>query len=435
MVAFAKVAALLDQRRPGYSLPQALYNDPDVFAFDLEHIFMRTWLLVGFECELAQPGARLALTVGKSPIVIVRGRDGVIRGFHNTCRHRGAQICAEGHGKGSRLVCPYHQWTFDLDGRLIHAARMPADFDKSQHGLGPIHVETVAGCIYACLAEEAPDFEAFRREAGPMLEACNIKDAKVAATVTLVEKGNWKLVMENARECYHCATGHPELAVTFPVRTKRHFEAEGDPRLTAFNARMQAAGLPVGPAEGEWWQAARFALNPGMTSMTMDGKLGVRKLLIEKEDGDVGSLRWTSEVHSFAHATADMVFYFSSMPTDVNETVVTGKWLVHKDAVEGRDYHVDRLIELWDITNRQDRDLVETNQRGVNSMGYKPGRYSDEAESLVQRFVDWYCHEARNVVTGESRPFVATIHGEAVAGACALPPPLEETVGSAAPMA
>src|ERR1700761_3299803 len=135
----------------------------------------------------------------------------------------------------------------------------------------------------------------------------------------------------------------------------------------------------------------RFPLNDGAVSLSMDGQPACTKPLCEVAGGDIGSVRWALEPHCFAHATSDVVFIFSAMPTGPEETIVTSKWLGHKDAVEGVDYDVERLTELWTKTNLQDRDLCENNQRGVNSLGYVPGPYSEEAEALALRFVDWYC--------------------------------------------
>ncbi|MDR3508537.1 MAG: Rieske 2Fe-2S domain-containing protein, partial [Caulobacteraceae bacterium] len=261
MVDLGKIRALLNARRPGYSLPQALYNDPDVFEFDLEAIYKRSWLQVGFTVELPRPGSYMSITLGRWPVLLVRDRAGEIRGFHNSCRHRGAQICADGHGTSARLVCPYHRWTYELSGELVHAGRMPEDFDKSQHGLGPIHVAEIEGVLFVCLADEAPPIDDFRAQFGPLLAPHNLANAKVAHEATLIERGNWKLVMENGRECYHCPGSHPELSLSFPTGASGHFDYGEDPTLQRFNARMEALGLGVGPVEGDWWQAMRFALN------------------------------------------------------------------------------------------------------------------------------------------------------------------------------
>ncbi len=389
----AKIRALLDARRPNHSLPQEFYADPDVFAFDLAAIYGESWILVGFEVEVPDPGSYLAVTIGRSPVVVVRGQDGALRGFYNSCRHRGSQICTTGHGRHSWLICPYHQWTYRLDGTLASAPRMTG-LDLSRHGLRPIHVGTVSGAVYVCLADDPPAFDTFRDQVGPLLAPHNLSNAKLAFESTLVERANWKLVMENARECYHCIARHPELSLTFPVKGRRTVQFADVQRFEGFRGRMAAAGLLTGPVEGPWWQAMRFPLNEGMTTLSTDGAMACRKLMCDVESGDIGSLRWALEPHCFAHATADVTFLFSALPTGPEETVVVSKWLVHKDAVEGVDYDIDRLTALWTTTNLQDRDLCETNQRGVNSLGYVPGPYNQETETLVMRFVDWYCDAA-----------------------------------------
>ena len=395
---FSRVRQLLQSRRPGHALPQALYTADEVFAFDLKAIFARNWVLAGLECELPGPGAALALNVGGSPIVVLRDRSGAIRGFHNSCRHRGAMVCPAGRSQRPVLVCPYHQWTYDLTGKLVGARRMQESFDASLHALRPIHVRNVAGVLYVSLAEDPPPIDAFANGLAPLLAPHDLPHAKLAHEAVFVEKGNWKLVMENARECYHCSVRHPDLALTFPTEIKAHFAADEHGRVARFEARMEAAGLPVGPTLGDWWQAIRFPLNEGVVSMTMDGKHAVHPLMVDRLDGDIGSVRFAAEPNSFCHALADYTFTFTADPTGPQETVVTCKWYVHKDAVEGVDYHVESLAALWLTTNRQDIELVENNQRGVNSFGYVPGPYSEEAEALVGRFTDWYCREALDAI-------------------------------------
>jgi Rieske 2Fe-2S family protein len=396
MIDLDKIGRLLDQRPPGHTLPQGLYNDPDVFAFDLEAIFARAWLMVGFDAEIRRPGAWMSLTIGPWPILVTRDRAGALHAFHNTCRHRGARLCAPGKGSSARLVCPYHRWTYELSGELVHASRMPPEFSPETHGLAPIHVESVGGLICVCLAETPPPIAAFRRDMEPLLAPHRLDRAKLAHESTLIERANWKLAMENARECYHCAQSHPELASSFPVGASGHFDYREDRRQEDFLARLVGEGLPTGPVEGDWWQAVRFILNPGCRSMTASGEPAVRRLMCEAGGGDIGSLRWALEPNSFAHATADHAFFFQVVPVGPRETMVLSKWLVHEDAVEGVDYAVDTLTHLWTSTNLQDRALVELNQAGVDSPGYRPGPYSPDAEALAMRFTDWYCRTARD---------------------------------------
>ena len=169
MVDFASIAGLLDARRPGHALPQGLYVDPEAFAFDQLAIHRRSWILIGFEIEFPRAGSHMALTIAGAPIFVVRGQDGSLLGFHNTCRHRGSRILPDGKGQSSRLVCPYHRWAYDLSGALAHASRMGDDFAACDHGLGPIQVETCAGAVYVCLADDAPSFEPFRAALTPLL--------------------------------------------------------------------------------------------------------------------------------------------------------------------------------------------------------------------------------------------------------------------------
>ena len=389
------ISALLQQRKPGHALPQGFYTDAEILAFDLTAIYGESWLLAGFEAEVRQPGNYLSMMVGQWPVLIVRGRDGELRAFHNSCRHRGSLLCAEGLGTTPRLICPYHRWTYDLSGKLLAAGRMPDDFVKGDHGLLPVQIETIAGAIFICLAQSPPNIDTLRAKLTPLLAPHNLNRAKLAYQSTLVEHANWKLVMENARECYHCATGHPELALSFPVNASAYFDRDKQ-HTAAFYKRMAEAELPTAEVEEDWWQASRFPFNEGQIAMTMSGNFDVQKLMCDVAGGDIGSMRWALEPQSFCHSTSEYTFMFSAMPVSTTQTNVYSKWLVHEDAVEGTDYHVEELTELWTKTNLQDKALAENNQAGVNSRGYVPGPYSPDAEPLTMRFVDWYCQKAQS---------------------------------------
>lgn len=390
-----RLSAEFGARRVGHTLPAALYSEPSAFDFDMRAVFGHSWLMAGFACELPKNGSYVALMVGKWPVLIVRGRDGIIRAFHNSCRHRGSILCQVGSGSAPKIVCPYHRWTYDLDGSLFNANRMAEDFDKSDHGLKPIAIEIVAGAMFICLDDAPPPFAEFAAKLDHYAAPHDWGNAKVAHQSTLVEFANWKLVMENGRECYHCATGHPELARTFPVDMSKHFDVGSDAAAHRFLAEMAACGLATDAVEGHWWQLARFALSENCVSITMDGKHASKRLMCDANGGSMGSMRMAIDPHCFVHATADHSFMFSAMPVSATETHVKGTWLVHKDAVEGVDYDVATLIDLWTRTNLQDKELAENNQLGVNSPGYTPGPYSPDAEMLARRFIDWYCDISR----------------------------------------
>ena len=123
---------LLHSRKQGYSLEQPFYTDADFFKLDMELIWYRDWLFIGHDCELPKPGSFITAQIGDYPVVLVRDQQGKINAFHNSCRHRGSRVCNTEKGTAAKLVCPYHQWTYELDGRLLFARQMAEGFDKSR---------------------------------------------------------------------------------------------------------------------------------------------------------------------------------------------------------------------------------------------------------------------------------------------------------------
>lgn len=392
-----QMLSLLRGRRDGFSLERPFYIDPEFHKVDLELIWYRDWLFIGHDCEVSKPGNFITAQVGDYSVVIVRGRDGVIRAFHNSCRHRGSRVCTTNKGSSARLVCPYHQWTYDLDGKLIFARQMAETFNKEDFGLKPIACESAGGYIFICLAREPADFTRFRALMEPYFLPHNLADAKVAHEATIIEKGNWKLVWENNRECYHCAANHPELCKTFPeapVATGVN-EVDSDPEMIDHWARCESAGLPsrfrIDPT-GQY-RATRAPLIPGAESFTTTGKRAVRRNLSHHVALDrVGTLMLYHYPSTWNHILGDQATTFRVLPISATETAVTTKWLVHKDAVEGADYDLQELIHVWTETNNEDRRIVEENAFGIRSPAYEPGPYSTMHEGGVMQFVEWYAN-------------------------------------------
>ncbi|RBO53832.1 Rieske (2Fe-2S) protein [Rhodovulum sp. BSW8] len=386
---------LLAAQKPGQALDRPFYTDQGVFEADLQTIWYREWLFAIPSCELEKPGSYVTHKVGAYRVILVRGADGAIRAFHNSCRHRGSIICKAARGNVPKLVCPYHQWTYELDGRLLWARDMGAEFDASAHGLKPVHCRELAGLVYICLAEEAPDFDAFADQVRPYLEVHDLTTAKVAHESTIIENGNWKLVWENNRECYHCSGNHPSLCRTYP-EDPRITGTDGDALpepVRAHVARCEDAGIParLRLAGSGQFRVARMPLLPGAESYTMDGKVAVTRPLGRLPFRDAGTLLLFHYPTTWNHFLSDHSIVFRVTPVSARETEVTTKWLVHRDAVEGRDYDLTRLTEVWIATNDEDRRVVEDNQLGIDSPAYVPGPYSAVQESGVIQFVDWYC--------------------------------------------
>ena len=391
----ATLSDLLARRRPGHALERPFYTDPDIFARDLELIWSREWLFALPAAQLDKTGAYHRLKVGAWDVIVVKGADGEIRAFHNSCRHRGSILCKAQTGKVAKLVCPYHQWTYELDGRLLWARDMGPDFDASKHGLRPVHTRQVAGLVFICLAETAPDFDAFAQLAEPYLAVHDLGRAKVAFTSTIVEKGNWKLVWENNRECYHCSGSHPALCRSFPLDPEVagvNPDGSVSPRLQAHFDRCEAAGAPARfrISDDGQHRLARMPLTAPAVSYTMDGKPAVRRPLGRVALPDAGALLCFHYPTLWSHFLPDHSLTFRVTPISATETEVTTWWLVDRDAVEGVDYDLTRLTEVWIATNDEDREIVEMNAAGINSPAYTPGPYSAQEESGVIQFVDWY---------------------------------------------
>lgn len=388
-----RIQALLDERRPGFSLPQAFYVDPVIFEADLEAVFAREWLFACNACEIKRPGDWITLEIGRNSLIVMRDRDGEVRAFHNTCRHRGSRICLTERGHSNRLVCPYHQWVYELDGRLRNARQMPEDFDTSGYGLKPARVEVICGLVYVSIAEDPPSLARFKAAITPYIAPHQPECTKVAYESTIVEEANWKLVIENNRECYHCAANHPELLVTFAEFTMPNSPRASDrlqALLTRSTAKWDGYGLPHRLVDGgRDFRCLRLPFNEGMTSFTLDGKPACARLLGDFKDPDLGSVRMFRAPNTWNHFLSDHIIHARVLPLAADRTAVRTTWLVHEDAVEGVDYDLQRLTEVWIATNEQDKRLAENNHQGIWSKAYEPGPYAP-SEFMLTDFTEWY---------------------------------------------
>ena len=400
----ADLRSAIASRKPGHSLPSALYASREAFDLDLDLIFGRHWIFVAVEPELPEPGDYVRVNVGRHSVVLVRDDDGAVRAFHNVCRHRGSRLVLEERGVVGNLVCPYHQWTYDLGGRLIHADSMPECLDRDALGLKPVHVRSLAGLLFICLADDPPaDFADMAATLGPYLAQHDLRSCKVAKQIDIVEEGNWKLTMENNRECYHCG-GHPEL-----LRSLFHFfgynAGDVSPAMQGDYERFQrtrADFIDVWEAQGLPWQAVelldgratgfrteRLALDGPGESYTLDARAASRKLINGFKSPRMGALHLHTQPNSWHHFLGDHAVTFSVLPLAPDRTLVRTTWLVDKDAVEGHDYDVDALTHVWRATNEQDGAFVGYAHAGVLSPAYEPGPYAP-AEYMVDEFCTWY---------------------------------------------
>jgi Rieske 2Fe-2S family protein len=392
-----RVRHSLARRVAHTSLDQEFYVGQDVFDLEMELIFGRHWLFAAMSCEIPRTGDWVRVDIGRDSVILIRDAAGAIRGHHNTCRHRGSRICLEERGHAAKLVCPYHQWTYETDGRLWRTRLSDDEFDKAAHGLIPVAIGEVGGFVFVSLTSDPPDFARFRADVEPYLRPHQLEHARVAHSQTLIEKANWKLVIENNRECYHCIGSHPEL-----TRIISEIDDPADPRISPGykalierkSAEWGAAGLPCEHTEERFrYRAVRLPFLEGMQSMTSDGRPASRRLLGNLTDPDLGSVRLLSLPNTWNHILADHAVTFRVLPLGPEETQVTTKWLVHEEAVEGVDYAIPHLTEIWAATNLQDKALAENNQLGIRGRAYRPGPYSSRIEGGTRDFMTWYQDE------------------------------------------
>jgi phenylpropionate dioxygenase-like ring-hydroxylating dioxygenase large terminal subunit len=391
---------LMARRRQGFSLEQSFYVSPDIFRTDIDAIYRKSWLFVGHISRIPKPGDFFLYEMAGDSIIVIRDDDGGVNALLNVCRHRGARICLTDQGHCGKLVCPYHSWAFDKAGNLINCRDMPADFDKSEFPLRRAHTRVVEGLIYISLADAPMEFEPIARDIVPFLGPHHLANTKIAHHHRYLVRANWKLVIENFQECYHCAPAHPEycrvmswvttlttgqksqVADTFSAyleewkkKPNRHYPKFVDATLDTIH------------------ECSRTIIGPGKVSQSKDGK-AVSRLLGEFVEYD-GATTTVRVLTSWVASANDYAMLIRCTPLEPQLTEMDCNWIVHGDAREGVDYNVDDVTWLWKTTYGQDVALAENNQRGVNTPSYVPGPYS-LTESGTSLFVDWYLKQLRN---------------------------------------
>ena len=405
------ISALLDARAEGHSLPAGLYTREDVFEADLEVFFRRHWICIGLECDVPEPGDASVIDIGKTSLIVLRDDDGDIRVMHNVCRHRGSRLLDPGKTIVSKLVCPYHTWTYELTGELSYAPHMGKNFDKECRSLKAAAFKSVGGLIYVCLSDNPPeDIERLIDVMAERLAPYDISNAKVAYESDVIEQGNWKLTIENNRECYHCSANHPELCVSFvdldfgfdPDALSLEDRAQAEEHFSLYaerTKRWEADGYPSAAVEQlvnctTNFRTQRLIISGAGESQTPDATAASAKLLGTILRKDLGDMHLWGH-NSWNHFMGDHAVVSIVIPLSADKTLVRTKWLVHKDAVEGIDYDLEKLTNVWIATTEQDAELVARSHAGIEDPAYVPGPYSPFSETNLDKFTSWYIDRMR----------------------------------------
>jgi len=343
--------------KPGArTMPRERYTSETILAEERERIFARGWNCVGRSSRLAAAGEFIVREVAGESIIVLRDRAGKLRAFFNICRHRGTRLCREesGHFKET-IQCSYHAWTYSIDGRLVGAPTMQdvPEFDKADY---PLHEAALAeweGFLFVNIMEDPPAFESAWRPVLERFARYDLPSLSVGHHVVYDVHANWKLVFQNYSECLHCPTIHPKLASVLPYQSG-------------------ANDLTEGPFLGGYME-----IKPPNESATMSGRACGRVVsgALSEEDKHRG-FYYTLMPNMLLSLHPDYVNYYMLTPVAVDRTRVESEWLFHPDTLADPKNNIRDGIEFWDLTNKQDWDIVEQSQLGIASRRYAPGPYS-----------------------------------------------------------
>jgi len=383
----------IEDYQPGYSLPQKFYKDADIYKSEVDNIFHKHWMFAGHMFQIPKAGDFFTFELDVESIIVVRTKRGDIKAHMNVCRHRGSRICLEKQGTKKLFTCPYHAWSYDLDGNLMVAREMPEDFNFVDNNLHSVHVELIGGLIFISLAEKPLSLSNLRKDLDPLLDLFGFDNLKLAKRKSYTIPSNWKLAVENYQECYHCTPSHKEFAqIHAMARDSESFKKDkagflarndGNPKIAEFNCYFEHAA-----PDQEGYQYDRNPLLPGNLSGSLGGK-ALAPLLGKLTEYDEGASELMVGPMMFFLIYDDHVVGYRFTPRAVDSCVCDIFWFVHEKAKEGTDYDLADLTWLWDVTTIADKTIIENNQKGVNSKFYSPGRLS-KMESFQQSFLNWY---------------------------------------------
>ena len=341
------------------TLGQKYFVSPEIFAEEQEKIFAKQWILVGHQSQIADTGDYAVQQVIGESLIVIRDKTGEIRGFYNVCRHRGTRLREDRSGHASAIQCPYHAWTYGLDGRLIGAPHMDdvPGFDKANYSLHAVNLALWEGFIFVNLSDSPVPLKEWLVPLAGKFSHWNLSVLRSARRIEYDVRANWKLIFENYSECYHCPGVHPALSKLTPYDAAEN-DLAGGPFLGGFmpitkgqslTMSGNACALPVGDVSAEdFHRVFYYSIFPNM-------------LL---------------SLHP------DYVMVHQLRPESPDQTLINCDWFFHPEAAgagmsdPGYRYNPDDAIEFWDMTNKQDWHVCELSQQGIASRAYEPGPYS-----------------------------------------------------------
>lgn len=336
-------------------LPPRVFHDPAVLAYEREAWFAAGWVCVGREEDALGGGAYFLAQVAGESLIVVRGEDGELRGFYNLCRHRGATLVEEPCGALVRFQCPYHAWVYDLQGNLRppRHTELLENFRPAEWGLVPVRLATWQGFVFADLSAEAPPLRGWLEDLPPLFDRFDLGGLRRARRIEYDVAANWKAIVENYEECYHCPGVHPQLN-----------------RITPYNLGERVTGR--GPWLGSWMEVVGE-----YETLSLDGAAHGRPPIAGMGAEDAKRVSyfvvWPNLLISLH---PDYLMSHWVWPVEPGRTRVVCEWFFDPQTMARPDFDPEDAVGFWDLTNRQDWHVCELQQAGTRSRAYTPGRYS-----------------------------------------------------------
>jgi len=368
-------------------LPAEAYYDQRQYEREMSRIWQRNWVYVGRSTELPKPRSFVTFELGDQRVLLVRDEKGRLRGYYNTCRHRGAKLCTEAHGtlRSDAIICPYHAWTYGLDGALLRTTSkiVQEGFDPVDYPLYPIGVHEWRGFVYVALTDSPPDFASMWDVPLTQLDRWPLEDLVVGHVMHRTIACNWKIFWENYNECLHCPSVHPQLSSLVPIYGRGLLEERDDPQWQTHESSP----------DPRW----KGGVREGARTWSLDGQATGRGFSgLSEEDLKLGYSYMTGMPSTLIAAHVDYVRVVRLLPLGPEQTDMRVEYLFPRETLEDETADIRNAVDFTNTVMAEDAAVCELTQGGLHSAPHSRGLIMPE-EYMIRRFHEWIAAELARI--------------------------------------
>ena len=373
---------LISKYQGSQSLPRQFYTSETVYKMDIQHYWNHSWIWVGHINQIPNVGDFFLFDYGYESVIIARDKNDTVNAFLNVCRHRGSRVCIEKSGNTRVFVCPYHAWTYELNGSLRAAREMEDNFKTAEYSLKKVNLRIFHGLIFICVADNPPNIDEGLLQLEPLVEPFEFENLKIVHSANYPVAANWKLALENYMECYHCAPAHLEYSRSHSLKdpSSANIELKNCMLKKSMDVGLSGEELHINLLESNNVEMdfyfSRYPLFQGYKTGSKSGEK-LAPLLGRLKDFDGGTSDIQIGILNNFLSYSDHVIGYRFIPRSLQLTDIEVIWMVREDAEEGQDYNLEDLTWLWHCTSKDDERIIALNQKGVNSNHYVPGPLSN----------------------------------------------------------